>query len=390
MFKKTILAVILSILLIPSFAKLPQLSEESKVILYTCGPGEELYALFGHSAIWISDPSQNIDRLYNYGTFDFDTPNFYGKFIRGRLDYILSVYRSKYFFDEYQSSKRSVSGQLLDLNLREKQRIFEFLENNALPENRFYKYDFLWDNCSTRIRDVLSKTTDGKLVFDTGNKNISFREMLFPYLTYTPWTKFGINMILGLTSDRKATPQEYMFLPEYLRVAMDGATIDNNGVKKKLVREEKQYLPDQLNNSNNRWDDPVAVFSLLLLIVISISLFEFRKKKDFRWMDRILFSVSVLAGFFLLFMWVGTDHVATAKNMNILWLLPAQLLFLISLRVKKLKKDKVLLFALGYQLLVSVAMFVWPQDAEFSFLLISLIYVVRIACSLVRSKQQAG
>ncbi|HPS12018.1 MAG TPA: DUF4105 domain-containing protein, partial [Prolixibacteraceae bacterium] len=263
-------------------------------------------------------------------------------------------------------------------------------ENNALPENRFYKYDFLWDNCSTRIRDVLSKTTDGKLVFDTGNKNISFREMLFPYLTYTPWTKFGINMILGLTSDRKATPQEYMFLPEYLRVAMDGATIDNNGVKKKLVREEKQYLPDQLNNSNNRWDDPVAVFSLLLLIVISISLFEFRKKKDFRWMDRILFSVSVLAGFFLLFMWVGTDHVATAKNMNILWLLPAQLLFLISLRVKKLKKDKVLLFALGYQLLVSVAMFVWPQDAEFSFLLISLIYVVRIACSLVRSKQQAG
>jgi hypothetical protein len=277
---------------------------------------------------------------------------------------------------------------LLNLNPSEKQRIFEFLENNALPENRFYKYDFLWDNCSTRIRDVLSKTTDGKLVFDTGNKNISFRKMLFPYLTYTPWIKFGINMILGLNSDRKATPWEYMFLPEYMRVAMSGATIETNGNKRKLVLEEKQYIPNQLSYSNNKWDDPVAVFSLILLTIVLISLWEFRKKKIFRWIDYVLFAISSLAGLFLLFMWVGTDHVATAKNMNILWLLPAQLLSLISLRFKKPMQYRMFLIALCYQLLVSVAMFAWPQETEISFLLISLIYVVRIGNSLIQSKLQ--
>lgn len=378
MFRKIIISLSLSLLVIPVFSSFPQLTGESKVMMYTCGPGDELYAGFGHSALWVSDPAQKIDRLYNYGTFDFDTPNFYTKFVRGKLNYILSAYPSRYFFNDYNSRKILVVGQLLNLNQVEKQRIFEFLENNALPANCEYKYDFFYDNCATRLRDVLVKIADGKVNFNTTDKDLTFRKMLFPYLSWTPWTKFGINFILGLTSDKKATPWDYMYLPEYMQNAFAGATIEKEGNVRKLVIQEKIYLPCRLDFKNNKMDDPIVVFGLILLFTILVSLYEIRKKITFNWLNYIIFIVSSIAGLFLLFMWVGTDHIATAQNMNILWLLPAQTLFLISIWLAKIVQRKLILIALVYQLFVSFIMFVWPQETEISFMIISLIFVVRI------------
>jgi hypothetical protein len=386
MLKRFIISLSLLSLILPAFPILPQLSEESKVIMFTCGPGDELYSGFGHSALWVSDPALKIDRIYNYGTFDFDTPNFYGKFVMGKLDYMLSAYPSKYFINEYNSSKRSVTGQLLNLNTAEKQRIFEFLENNSLPENRFYSYDFLWDNCSTRIRDVLEKVTDGKVNFNTTDKDLTFRKMLFPYLTWTPWTKFGINLILGLTSDKKATPWDYMYLPEYMQVAFSGATIEKDGITRKLVSQEKMYLPCRLDFKNNKMDDPIVVCSLILFFTILMTLYEIRKKITFNWLNYTFFIISSLAGLFLLFMWVGTDHIATAQNMNILWLFPAQALFLIAYRLNKTVQKKLMRIALAYQFAVSFIMFVWPQETEISFMIISLIFVVRIGGFTIQNK----
>jgi hypothetical protein len=378
MFRKIIISLTLSLLVLPVFSTLPQLSEESKVIMFTCGPGDELYAGFGHSALWVIDPANKVDRLFNYGTFDFDTPNFYPKFVRGKLNYILSVYPSKYFFNDYDSRKILVVGQLLNLTQVEKQRIFEFLENNALPANCEYKYDFFYDNCATRLRDVLVKIADGKVNFHTTEKDLTFRKMLFPYLTWTPWTKFGINLILGLTSDKKATTWDYMYLPEYMQGAFNGATIEKDGNIRKLVSQEKMYLPCGLDFKNNKMDDPIVVCSLILLFTILVTLFEIRKKITLNWLNYIFFIISSLAGLFLLFMWVGTDHIATAQNMNILWLLPAQALFLIAVGFKNIAQKKIILVALGYQFIVSFLMFVWPQETEISFMIISLIFAVRI------------
>jgi len=369
------------------FAQYPKLNEGAKVILFTCGPGDELYAGFGHSAIWISDPTQKIDRLYNYGTFDFDTPNFYGKFIRGKLNYMVSVTRGSRFLDEYNSRKISVYGQLLNLNQDEKQRMYEFLENNLLPENRLYKYDFFYDNCATRIRDVLVKVADGKVDFNTTDQHLSFREMLFPYLTHTPWTKFGINLILGLTSDKIATPWDYMYLPEYMQDQFQNATITSNGVKRKLVTNSRQYLSSKLNFTNNNADDPIVIFGSILLLVIIITLMEIKKKKVIRWFNNLLFVISSLAGLFLLFMWLGTDHIATAQNMNVLWLFPAQFLFLISLKMKGRIQCNLNRIALIYQLIVSFVLLVWPQESEISFTLIALVFVVRIAGYMIVEKQ---
>lgn len=386
MVKRIIATVAFVFVSVYMFAQYPTLTNRAKVVLFSCGPGPELYAGFGHSALWVSDDSLHIDRLYNYGTFDFDTPNFYGKFIRGKLDYMLSVTRASRFIAEYDQRKIAVDGQELMLSPAEKQRIFEFLENNLLPENRFYKYDFFYDNCATRIRDVLVKVVDGKVDFNTPDLQISFREMLFPYLTHTPWTKFGINLILGLTSDKKATPWDYMYLPDFLRDEFQQATIISNGTERKLVEEKKQYLPSGLDLSNRKMDDPVVVFSLILLVIVLLTYIECKKKKEFRFVDSFLFGISVLAGLFLLFMWVGTDHIATAKNMNVLWLLPAQLLFLVTRRMDSLLGKKLNTIALIYQTLVAFILLLWPQDSEISFTLISLVFVVRIFGSMWRKK----
>lgn len=385
MLKKIFLLIMMIAISSALFSKTAILTDQSKVVMFTCGPGEELYAGFGHSALWVSDPSAGVDRLYNYGTFDFETPHFYAKFTRGKLNYMITVVTAKRFLAEYEYRKIAVFGQKLNLSLDERQKMYDFLENNLLPENCFYKYDFFYDNCATRIRDVLIKVTDGKVNFNTPTNNQSFRQMLFPYLKHTPWTKFGINMILGLSADKKATPWDYMFLPEYMKDEFGNATIEKDGSSKKLVEADNQFLKSKISFENNKWDDPIALFSLLLIIAIIISVIEKKNGEKFKWIDNIIFTISVLAGVFLFFMWVGTDHSATKQNMNILWLFPGQLVFLLSPLFNNIVKRKLLLSALIYQVLVSFLMFVWPQETEISFMLISLIFGVRIFSKIINN-----
>ena len=202
--------------------------------------------------------------------------------------------------------------------------------------------------------------------------------MLFPYLTHTPWTKFGINMILGLSADKKATPWDYMFLPEYMMNEFGRATIEIDGSSKKLVESDSQFLKSRLSFENNKLDDPLGLFMLLLILAIILTVVEMKIGKTINWVDNIIFPISVLAGVFLFFMWVGTDHSATNYNMNILWLFPGQILFLTSKYFNINMERKLLLSALIYQVFVSFVMFIWPQETEISFMLISLIFAVRI------------
>ena len=372
--------IVILILLFASFSaksEVPQLSQKSKVILFTCGPGTELYAGFGHSAIWVSDYATGVDRLYNYGTFDFNTPNFYWKFIKGKLNYMLTVTTAQRFIAEYNYRKIEVNGQALDLKLSEKQKLFELLEENMRPENRFYKYDFFYDNCATRIRDIVEKAVDGKVNFNTADEHWSFRDMLFPYLNHTPWTKMGINLILGLTSDKIATPSQYMYLPEYLQFEFGNATITNGNQSRKLVQSETQYLKSKLDFSYNILTDPAILFSAFLLLIAVITLLEIRTKRYFKWLDLILNTIAVLAGAFLFFMWVGTDHTATNQNLNILWLFPAQALFLISQFFKGTQHQNMVWSAFVLIVIVSIIMNFWPQETEISFLIITIIFAFR-------------
>lgn len=358
-------------------AELPTLSQQSKIVLFTCGPGDELYAGFGHSAIWISDPVKGIDRLYNYGTFDFNTPNFYWKFVRGKLDYMLTVTNASRFINEYNYRKIKVTGQTLDLQLHEKQKLFDLIEENLLPENRFYKYDFFYDNCATRIRDIVEKSVDGSIDFNTSDENISMREILFPYLNYSPWTKFGINLILGLTSDKKASTYEYMYIPKLMQNAFANAIVERNNQTSKLVSNERVYLESKLVFQYNILNDPALFFGLLFLLIGFITWFELRSGKYLKWIDILLNSIAILAGLFLFFMWVGTDHTATNQNLNSLWLFPAQAIFIASLFLNKNRRKKLANISFFYMVAVSIAMYLWPQEIEISFLIISLTFALR-------------
>jgi hypothetical protein len=352
------------------------LSPNARVMLFTCGPGQELYAGFGHSALWVSDPSNGIDRLYNYGTFDFDTPNFYGKFIRGKLNYMLSVTNINRFMREYDYREIGVEGQTLNLLPHEKQKLFNLLEENAKPENRNYKYDFFMDNCATRIRDIVVEAVDGDIDFNTPDRDVSFRELLFPYLTHTPWIKMGINLILGLSSDAKANPYDYMYLPEHMEHQFGRATIINNKGERNLVASEKRYLKNKLEFKYNILYDPAVIFTLFILIMLLISLWENRKNVYFKALDVTLSSISVFAGLFLFFMWVGTDHSATNYNLNIIWLLPAQALFLFALNSKKYKK-RMTEISMGILFFTAIVMQFWPQETELSFLLLIIVFFLR-------------
>ena len=142
-------------------AKNQNLSDRSVVSLLTCSPGTELYSIFGHCAIRIHDPVNEIDKIYNYGTFDFDSPNFYMEFIKGKLFYFLSVSNFTFFKTTYIRMNRSIYEQVVDLSMDQRQSLYQYLENNHLPENRYYLYDFFFDNCATRIRDAFVKSSTG-------------------------------------------------------------------------------------------------------------------------------------------------------------------------------------------------------------------------------------
>lgn len=364
-------------------AETQKLSPSSYVVLYTCGPGQELYAGFGHSALWISDEKNEIDRLYNYGTFDFNTPHFYWKFTRGRLDYMLSVTTVNRFLTEYKYRGIKVTAQRLDLSLEERQKLFDLIEENCKPENCFYRYDFFYDNCATRLRDIVVAATDGNAKFHQEDEHLSFREMLHPYLKHSPWTKFGIDMILGLSSDKIATPNEYMYLPEKMRLAFEKATIQHAETVTPLVRVERNVMEQQFVLESSWLLHPVTVFGLMLLAVMYIGYFEVKRGKTLQGLDPVLFGISIFVGLFLLFMWLGTDHSATNQNLNVLWLLPAQLLFVIAGCLKAKSKLVLQKTSCALLLVILLSMIFWPQGSELAFGLFGLIFFARMCVHVI-------
>lgn len=312
-----------------------QLSPYSEISLLTVGPGKQLYSTFGHTAIRVHDPATNINRVYGYGTFDFDTPFFYLKFARGKLNYKLDIDpfrtspRRPGFMAIYRFLDRTVDEQVLNLTQAHKQAIFDFLETNYLPENRYYLYDFFFDNCATRPRDVFIQVLGDQLIFhhDYLNTEHTFRELIDMYLQVKPWADFGIDLALGAVIDRPVQPMEYMFLPDYLARAFDHATVVIEGKevpfvksKRRLYQSRRKFEPVPLTQK------PVFIFSVLALLLLGVSAWEWKKGRIIPWIDALLFGLAGLGGLVIFFLMFLTDHTATAQNMNILWLLPTHLL----------------------------------------------------------------
>lgn len=314
----------LSLLCMMAYGRPIQLSAKAEISILTCGPGDELYTRFGHSAFRVQDPNMGIDVVYNYGTFDFNAPNFYTNFAKGKLIYRLSRERFEDFLYTYQYENRWVKEQILDLDTREKNALFRYLENNYKPENRSYQYDFLFNNCSTKMAYVLEQVFGEKVTFEVDHMDDpkTFRQLIRENLDANSWSSLGIDLALGADIDRKAAVLEHMFLPEYVMGQMNHTRIDN----KPIVKRERSIL--DLNNGEYGTlftISPLFWFLLLFGFVGTITYIDYRNRTRNKWLDIFLFSITGIIGCLMCFLWFFTNHTATVNNANILWAFPLNL-----------------------------------------------------------------
>ena len=315
-------------------AQFGSLSPAAEISILTIGPGAELYDKFGHSAFRIKDSLSGVDVVFNYGVYDFDTPNFYTKFARGKLLYELGVSYYQPFLQSYVAQNRWVMEQTLNLTKDEKQAVSDFLWHNALPENKKYKYDFFYDNCATKIRDVLLQVLDRKLEYksDFIKEEKTFRDLIQQNLQANTWGSLGIDVALGAVIDRKAQPLEYQFLPEYVAKAAETALVHRNGNTQDLVSHTRMlYKNTPTPSKNNFLLSPFFVLGLIGLLILFITYRDYSRKMRSRYLDAAIFLVTGLIGLFLLLLWFATDHTATANNYNLLWAFPISLLLIVAI-----------------------------------------------------------
>ncbi|QHI35213.1 hypothetical protein IMCC3317_05590 [Kordia antarctica] len=366
--KKTILLLLfLSVgMLFGQEATHVRLSSEAEFSIITCGSGNELYSSFGHSAFRIKDPVFGYDVVYNYGTFDFEADWFYLKFVQGKLPYQLGRANFKNFLRTYKYEKRWVKEQVLNLTPEQVRQLFDFLENNYKVENRDYKYDFFFNNCATKIRDVIKENFGDEIIFNENHitEEKTFRGLIHENLDDNSWSSFGIDIALGSVIDKKAPPIDYQFLPEYVFEAFGNATMRDSGTP--FVKETNLILkaPETAKANKNSILSPYVILSILMLIVLVITFLDFKNNKRTRWLDAVLLVGNGIAGIIILLLWFATDHTATAMNWNVLWLLPINIFFVKKFFSKAQECRELWKHTAFLLLLIAVVFFLWIIDFQ--------------------------
>ncbi len=348
-----------------------------QISLLTCAPGEELYSTFGHSALRVQDRTSGVDIIFNYGTFQFG-PDFYKKFVRGKLLYYVSIEEFSSFREQYQFESRSMQEQTLQLSCSDKQQLFTALKTNATEENKYYRYDFLFDNCSTRLRDIVKANTTGAVGFANilPAKIPTFRNLLYTYLDNggQHWSKFGIDLLLGSRLDVEVTNEQAMFLPDYLLKGFANATVGS----KALANPPQTILQMPNPLKGNSVLQPMVVLSALLLLVIVLSFMPSAKaQKALAIFDFLLFLILGLTGCLLIFMWTATDHALCKDNYNLLWALPSHAVAAFFLRSRGKFISYYLLANIVVQAFVVVGWIFLPQEFNLAFLPLVLLVLLR-------------
>ncbi len=297
------------------------------VSLLTMLPGTEVYSLFGHSAIRIRSETRGLDRAYNFGTFDFNQPFFMVRFARGQLDYILDTAPFADELAHYQALGRPMIEQRLALSPAAAEALLRNLDENARPENRAYRYDFFFDNCSTRLLDVVDRATaeagQGRIALAPATEDPTFRDLLYRNTRGAPAIALGMNLALGTPADRRATAREQTFLPVGLADALDRATV--GGQPLVASRDTLFWVPGA--GTVPQRPEPVVpvVIGLLGLAWAASAARPARFARLGRVADGLLFGAVGMMGLVVAFLWLGTDHTVTGPNLNLLWAFPGHL-----------------------------------------------------------------
>jgi len=336
-----ILVIALTISLLNGFSQETDPMDSVEVSLLTCSPHEEIYSLYGHAAIRWHDlrqegPTKGQDLVFNWGMFSFSKPFFVLRFVFGLTDYELVCMDTSTFLPYYQKWGSSVTEQVLNLTANEKRQVQQALAENLRPENKVYRYNFFYDNCSTRPRDIIERHLDGKIIWpEQEGEQPSFREMVRFCNRNHLWSKAGNDMLLGLKADKATNRIEQEFLPVNLMQDMAQAQVYENGIYRPLVREQRSLVPPGVQLIEPDWFlTPTQMAILLLILSVAIAWIEWRRRKTFKWLDVTLMVIQGLAGIALTLM-LFSQHPTTTLNLNYLLFNPLPFFFIPSVVRRK-------------------------------------------------------
>ena len=318
--------------------KVPTLSPQSEISLLTIGQGPELYDSFGHTAVRVRDAEQGIDVVFNYGLFDFDTPNFYTKFAQGKLLYRLGISPFDKFLQNYIAQQRKVISQKLIQTVQERQQLFNFLYDNAKEENSKYLYDFLYDNCATRPANAINSIYSKDIFADyvPEQEGLTHRQLIQKNVPWNTWGSFGMDIAIGSVTDRPVTNKEYLFLPEYTMKALTTSKVKDKAI---AAPSEIMYAPEIENAYTENWiTSPLVVFMLLTVILLYVTFRDHQNSKGITFLDKTLLGFTGIIGVLLALLWFATDHAPTKWNYNLLWAFPFNVIAAVS--IKKIKNKK--------------------------------------------------
>lgn len=378
--RTSILAVVFSTISI--FNLSANYNDSIKISLITCFPGPQIYEVFGHTAIRVD--SEQGDIVFNYGIFDFNSPNFIYRFVKGLTDYKLAYYPFDYFLGDYVNRNSRVVEQVLNLDKEHSLYLLQLLQENAEPANRTYRYNYIYDNCSTRPRDLLEKVTAGTIEYPAPQDTLTFRDEMHFYNKNYPWFQFGIDMVLGPGLDYMLTHREQMFVPMVLMNACAEATYTSNGKRIPLVSQTiilNDVPADAGSMGPTPWYlTPVTVSIIIFLITITITIYDYRRQKVTKIFDSLLFTVMGVAGIIIFFLIFISTHAATSPNMLAFWLNPFCFIPAIFIWIKQANKLLLLYHFTNFAvLLILLAAWYWlPQVGNIAFFPL-------ILCSVLRS-----
>lgn len=364
------------------YARPADASDSVRVSLLTCSPGTEIYALFGHTAIRYENPAQGIDVAFNYGMFSFNTPNFIYRFVKGETDYQLGVTDFPYFEAEYAMRNSSVTQQTLNLTKVEKERLWEILKENYRPENRVYRYNFFYDNCTTRARDRIEDAIDGTVKYNENNSEQSFRDIVHQYTKGHDWSEFGIDLLIGSDADKPIDYREKMFAPFYLLNALEGARIINkNGEERDMVLQVEDVVTRVDEETEKEFPvSPMGMSLALFMLTLAFTVYGVKKNKMFWGLDILLFGAAGLAGCVIAFLVFFSVHPAVSPNYLLFFLNPIHLFFLPFMTYLSIKRRKDPYHLINFAVL-TLFIVLWPVIPQrFNLAVLPL-----AACLLIRS-----
>lgn len=325
-----------------AFSVQSQSADSIRFSLLTCAPGTEIYSLFGHTAIRYENYTRRIDVVFNYGMFSFNTPNFIFRFVAGETDYQLGITPYSYFEAEYAMRGSSVYQQVLNLTQSEKERLLTILENNYLPENRIYRYNYFYDNCTTRARDKIEECIEGKVVYPDSLSGKSYRSIVHEFTAGSPWDEFGVDLCLGAEADKEINKRQQMFSPFYMKYyASNAYIVDAGGTRRPLILGETKIVdvePEEVQPGFIL--PPLMCGALFLALCVVMAWGQWKTQRIWWGWDIVLYGLQGLAGCIIAFLFFFSVHPTVGSNWLLILFNPIPLLYLPFMVYKAVKRKK--------------------------------------------------